>query len=849
MPSPSATVTVNGQPIATVGTSGANVSPGSTVTIKLASSAGLNFGSQGGGWQISCTGTDNFLTTEDINNTLSLSGYPNFTATFTAPEMDGYRGAAMQFTSIVNAGLPNQDMTTIGIWVLNSNGTRLFFGPFEGFESNATVGCAADLDAAIAIGFGSYNSLEGDVVGLLVDNTVIGLQGRPVSSADPTSGYVLTWNGSEWIAEVSSGSGFTAGKDLSGTSTDQTVIGIQGVSVSTNSVANDGYGLVSNSGTWKPQGVITTLNVKNFGAKGDGTTDDTAAIQACINQVSGADNTNVSTIYFPIGTYVISETLNYVGSVGNGIHMVGDFCTAIPEGTILLWNGGTGVAEDGYMMTTYGANQSLFENICWNGNNKAFTCLWMHTNQYPIGPIGGSPSSGITFRKCVFMNATGQNPQGTYAGTQGTVMLGDMNNNEELELIKFVDCLFGTTGFNGADGGTFACVNILGGANTTGFYFENCLFGTEGMNNGIFAWYSPAGPISLIDCGFADVATVGSSPGACINLGFGNANVTLLNCGCQNAGLPSPYTGTGYLLYGYDYNQVEIYGGEYIMDCINNPNGALIDFGGKLVIEGAQLDASGEISDNVGCIQLNNTSLDAGISSVAVRNCSWNLVTQQIPIQFGAVNLTLYNNGVAPGGMGTANQIILENNYGSDGPVPNLYGASPQLFSLALPMADSLPTSIVPYVNSVGEIYVGMPRITTSAFTVTYTAFSGVSSTSHTFSNIYNLPQRTKIMAVIVDVTTAFAGTTTCEIEIGDSQNGVNFYILNHSIKALTTNAPIGAVSGDLGTGLADYVQDGYFFWYPSSATFTFTFTTTGGNLSALSAGSLNVYITTESLS
>jgi glucan 1,3-beta-glucosidase len=67
-------------------------------------------------------------------------------------------------------------------------------------------------------------------------------------------------------------------------------------------------------------------NVKDFGAKGDGTTDDTAAIQRAIND--GGRNGNLGTttapavIYFPLGTYVVSRSIqNYVDTVimGNPI--------------------------------------------------------------------------------------------------------------------------------------------------------------------------------------------------------------------------------------------------------------------------------------------------------------------------------------------------------------------------------------------------------------------------------------------------------------------------------------------------------------------------------------------------
>lgn len=50
------------------------------------------------------------------------------------------------------------------------------------------------------------------------------------------------------------------------------------------------------------------LSVKDFGAKGDGTTDDTAAIQAAINSA----NVFATTIYFPPGAYKITSPLKTV---------------------------------------------------------------------------------------------------------------------------------------------------------------------------------------------------------------------------------------------------------------------------------------------------------------------------------------------------------------------------------------------------------------------------------------------------------------------------------------------------------------------------------------------------------
>lgn len=85
------------------------------------------------------------------------------------------------------------------------------------------------------------------------------------------------------------------------------------------------------------------LNVKKlFGAKGDNSTDDTAAIQAALDYAD-AILPLAQTLYFPAGKYIISSTLTVhsqgiklVGDGGNYIFEAGDLI----NGSLLKWTGG-----------------------------------------------------------------------------------------------------------------------------------------------------------------------------------------------------------------------------------------------------------------------------------------------------------------------------------------------------------------------------------------------------------------------------------------------------------------------------------------------------------------------------
>lgn len=74
-------------------------------------------------------------------------------------------------------------------------------------------------------------------------------------------------------------------------------------------VVGDGKSHFKDLQIWKTFTDTSTVftSVKAYGAKGNGTTDDTAAIQAAVNAVTSLGG---GTVYFPQGNYILSNTIN-----------------------------------------------------------------------------------------------------------------------------------------------------------------------------------------------------------------------------------------------------------------------------------------------------------------------------------------------------------------------------------------------------------------------------------------------------------------------------------------------------------------------------------------------------------
>jgi hypothetical protein len=116
-------------------------------------------------------------------------------------------------------------------------------------------------------------------------------------------------------------------------------------------------------------------NVKDFGAIGDGITDDTAAIQAALNALKDTTNNPWSVLFFPAGTYRIthqltterSEHYDYLGA-----ELIGED----PTTTRILWDGASGGT-----MLRWDAWYDKVSRLTFDGNSRASTGI-LHAGSF-----------------------------------------------------------------------------------------------------------------------------------------------------------------------------------------------------------------------------------------------------------------------------------------------------------------------------------------------------------------------------------------------------------------------------------------------------------------------------------
>lgn len=213
----------------------------------------------------------------------------------------------------------------------------------------------------------SDNNMFGDVTGSTAHSTVVGLQGRPISSAAPIAGMALVWTGSSWTPEDLIG-------DVNGSILANTVTALQHNPVDSTllGASQDGYVAtwINSSGKiiFKP----TTTEIVNLSGDVTGTTAASVVINihgasvpiagalttGNVLQVSGPS----SLIYAPINLGGGSNFVTGVLGSGNLPSLAGDVIGTIPATSVVKLRGNPvlsqslGVSQDGYVLTWVNAD-------------------------------------------------------------------------------------------------------------------------------------------------------------------------------------------------------------------------------------------------------------------------------------------------------------------------------------------------------------------------------------------------------------------------------------------------------------------------------------------------------------
>lgn len=314
------------------------------------------------------------------------------------------------------------------------------------------------------------------------------------------------------------------------------------------------------------------VNVKNppYNATGDGSTDDTAAIQAAITAIDTA-NTRCKSLYFPAGRYKITSTLTLANSAAFFIWK-GDGRTS----TNFLWSGSSGIP----FIKLTNARECLFEDFGLTGSitnppSYAIQCNIATGQVYSGAPgnnhferldIGGGAGAGEFTKGIGFTCDSGQ----------------DRNNDRNVLInVGFTYCGVGLAieHFNSLWNALYACsfasctkaISNIGSANSN----------ISGVGGSFSAYGCSSGVNTLV------FELIGSSHAIPIHGWHSEADVKLLDMPSSVADNANAGGGTSYITANFIFHGLSLYS----IDTAANPfikfdagKGSTLDFIGCKVV-------------------------------------------------------------------------------------------------------------------------------------------------------------------------------------------------------------------------------------------------------------------------
>jgi hypothetical protein len=214
------------------------------------------------------------------------------------------------------------------------------------------------------------------------------------------------------------------------------------------------------------------VDVTAFGAKGDGVTDDTAAIQAAITSVCNGFSTSTGggSIYFPPGVYLLTQPqlpstaavfplpcsgLHLLGGNGSGFATGGAQFNRAPQTRLVVSNVGTNPNGAAVFSTTYPVTgETTWENLTINAHNEAISMYTSNENVLrnvclTTAATGQTDNTPLKITNTFWFYMDGGCLQAGNSALPLAIFSGEASLNSEAAL----DGLMYFTGVQGAGGG------------------------------------------------------------------------------------------------------------------------------------------------------------------------------------------------------------------------------------------------------------------------------------------------------------------------------------------------------------------------------------------------------------
>jgi hypothetical protein len=563
---------------------------------------------------------------------------------------------------------------------------------------------------------------------------------------------------------------------------------------------------------------------EEYGAVGDGSTDDSTAFQVFL---TAAQTTNLKLKLNPTKTYRIATPLTYVGTTTASFVVEGGVQSPVGlQGSRLVYDGTAG----GTLFHGSGMWGCCFRNVIFDGNDKAQKLV--HIDGQLSGSLAASAHN--TIQGCSFFRLQ-------QSGTPEAVVAGSSGGAQSSEL-RVQDCYFrGTesalTTHLGHGVATF------GAANVKNLFVEGCEF--YHLNIGIYNVGSGSDISTVQGCYFGDVN---------VAVSVGNQTTIVFGCGQETQSI----TSSRFVVGGTTSTPTSctIQNCYSVIKCPTDDYGIQV-VGGHLELVGNDLrnnrtSTSVYKVQSVAGIRVKADASAASRGSVSSRgNWYGNVVpTTNATVAYAPIYDTS-NNHLLEDEFGARGGGALIESWGDIGyPVDGLTNP----YHLETCRGTPQEVRMNAYSSQVGFgrfVRGGQCRRANQVIDMDVGDMLALGSSPTGNLQVGKLYQRWAAMRVYMEVLTPFAGPslTAATVALGPGSGPSTFLLLASSVTA-SAGTTYGKVDADLGTLLSRSaaIQGGYLASTTADTVLSALITTTGCNINALTAGRVRFYLTTEAI-